>query len=378
MKTPERKTFLVRGARSWRLAVDRVEAFVTCDGGHLAPVTFHTAAGKVRPYSIAPWARDEVPQGAPAVLNSLRGDFFCAPFGGNAVAWRGERHPLHGESASGLWKLVSCRSSAGGAVLVAEMTTQLRPGKVIKRVGLRTGETNVYCLHELVGMRGPMCLGHHATLRFLSPGRISLSPWRYGQVSPLAFENPAQGGYSALKVGAVFADLRKVPLADGGTADLTRYPAREGYEDLAMVCADIGPKLAWTAVAFPEERYVWFAIKDPRKLASTVMWHSNGGRHYPPWNGRHRHVLGLEEVTAYFAFGQAESAAPNPVSRRGIPTVLKLDPRAPLRVPYVMGIAAIPKSFDSVRRVGFHRDHIVLHSASGQSVRQPIDLSFFQ
>jgi hypothetical protein len=379
MKKPRKgNTAMVDGAESWRLAVPGVEAFVTRKGGHLAPVAFRTASGWVRPFSIAPWSRDEVPRGTPAVLDSLRGDFFCAPFGGNAAPWRGERHPLHGESASGTWTLRSCRSSAGGAVLVAEMAAKIRPGRLVKRVGLRAGETNVYIQHELVGMRGPMCLGHHATLRFSSPGRISFSPWRYGQVSPLPFENPAQGGYSALKVGAVFEDLRRVPLAGGGTTDLTRYPAREGYEDLAMVCSEEGPGLAWSAVAFPEERYAWFAVKDPRTLASTVMWHSNGGRHYPPWNGRHRNVLGLEDVTAYFAFGLAESAAPNPVSRRGIPTVLRLDPRRPLRVPYVMGVVAIPRGFDAVRRITFHRDHIRLHPSSGAPVRHPLDLSFLR
>ena len=50
---------------------------------------------------------------------------------------------------------------------------------------------------------------------------------------------------------------------------------------------------AWTAVAFPQQRQVWFALKDPRLLRATIFWISNGGRYYPPWNGRHRNVMGL-------------------------------------------------------------------------------------
>ena len=89
-----------------------------------------------------------------------------------------------------------------------------------------------------------------------------------------------------------------------------------------MVVHEATPDFAWTAVTFPAQRYVWFALKDPRVLRSTVLWHSNGGRHYPPWNGRHVNVLGMEDVTTYFHFGLAESARPNSISRRGFPTCL--------------------------------------------------------
>ncbi|MSU46464.1 MAG: hypothetical protein EXS42_04925 [Lacunisphaera sp.] len=58
---------------------------------------------------------------------------------------------------------------------------------------------------------------------------------------------------------------------------------------------------------------VWFALKDPRVLASTVLWYSSGGRH--------RGVLGLEDVASYFHIGLAGSAAPNPASRRSIRAV---------------------------------------------------------
>jgi hypothetical protein len=124
----------------------------------------------------------------------------------------------------------------------------------------------------------------------------------FAQTCPERFEDPALGGYNSLKVGATFRDLRRVPLAAGGTTDLTRYPARAGFEDLVMLSARTGTRFGWTAVTFPQQRYVWFALKNPAVLASTVLWHSNGGRHYAPWSGRHRGVLGLEDVTSYFHF----------------------------------------------------------------------------
>ena len=370
----------IHGAPSWRLASDRVEAFVARDGGHLGPVTFRTARGRVRPLAVAPWGGGRLAPATPAVLRTLRGDFFCLPFGENGRPWRGERHPVHGETASRRWRLLSSTERGPVAELAAEMVTRIRPGRVRKLLRVRQGETNVYCRHELRGFRGRLCLGHHAMLAFPDEpgaGRIALSPWRLGQVCPRPFESAAQGGYSALRTGARFRDLRRVPLAAGGWADLTRYPARAGFEDLVLVSARPRTRLAWTTVTFPRQGYVWIALKDPRVLASTVLWHSNGGRHYPPWNGRHRRVLGLEEVTGYFHFGLADSAGPNPLARRGVPTTVRLRPDRTTVVNYVMGVAAVPPDFDCVRQVRFARDHVVLTAGSGAVVRHPVDLSFF-
>ncbi len=378
MKTAGVTTKTVFSQKSWRLANDCVEAWLTCRGGHLAPVTFQTAAGPVQPFAIAPWHDEKLPAGTAGVMPPLRGDFFCMPFGGSASTWRGEKHPPHGETAEKPWRLVT--NESGDGVLVTELKTQIRAGRVVKRISLRAGETNLYIRHELHGLSGPMCLGHHAMLAFpekLGSGRIAVSPWRHGQTAPQLLEDPAQGGYASLAIGATFRDLRRVPLATGGTTDLTRYPARAGFEDLVMLSARAGTGLAWTAVTFPGQRYVWFGLKDPRVLASTVLWHSNGGRHYAPWSSRHRGVLGLEEVTAYFHYGLAASAAANSISRRGVPTVLRLNARRPLRVPYIMGVAAIPRGFDTVRRVDFRGDHIVLRAASGKTVRHAVDLGFF-
>lgn len=371
---------LVAGAPSWRLANTTVDAFVTEQGGHLGPVTFHTSAGDIQPFAVAPWGTETRDAATPPLLRTLRGDFFCAPFGGNGTPWGSERHPPHGETAGHRWQLQALDTPAPGRVrLEAEMNTTVRPGRVRKVIELREGETNVYCRHHVQGMSGPMCLGHHAMLQFpaeAGAGRIAVSPFRRGQVCPLPFEDPARGGYSSLLTGARFRDLRHVPLAQGGHADLTCYPAREGYEDLVMISARVRPVVAWTTVAFPAQGYLWFALKDPTVLASTVLWHSNGGRHYPPWNGRHRHVLGLEEVTSYFHFGLAESAAENPVSKAGIPTVLRLRRDRPLVVSLIMGVVPIPARFDRVETLSVSPDHLVLRSSSGVVVKHAVDVTF--
>ncbi len=296
--------------------------------------------------------------------------------------WRGEHHPDHGETATRRWEFVAANTTPAGVEFVARMRTQVRKGEVTKRILLRHGETNLYCRHELRGFSGPMSLGHHAMIAFPKengPGQILLSPWREGRVSPQPIESAEMGGYSALKTGAAFRSLSRVPMANGGVADLTRYPARNGFEDIVMVSSRARPtELAWTTVTFPKAGWLWFAIKDPRTLASTVFWHSNGGRHYPPWNGRHRGVLGLEEVTSYFHLGLAESASPNPLSKAGVPTVLGLRRDRVTTINCIMGIVPLPPGFDRLQSLRLKDDHLVARSTSGLDVSHPVDLSFFK
>jgi hypothetical protein len=178
-----------------------------------------------------------------------------------------------------------------------------------------------------------------------------------------------------LKPGAEFETLSEVPTLTGETADLSRYPARRGYEDLVMLVSDESMPFAWTAVTFRKQRYAWFALKDPRVLRSTLFWISNGGRHYPPWNGRHVNVMGLEEVTSYFHPGLAESVVENPISKRGYPTHVQLDANRPLVVNYIFGVTAVPAGFERVDAIEAGDGGVTLRSG-GISVRVPLDLSF--
>jgi hypothetical protein len=369
----------IHGQPSWRFASDRVEAAITRQGGHLAPVRFRLPQGVVQPFSIAPWAEEKADPKLPPLLQSLRGDFFCAPFGGSERLYRGERHPPHGETANAPWKLESIRKSKTETELHLSLKTKVRRGRVDKMLRLRRGETAIYCRHVLSGMSGKMNLGHHATLKFpgaAGSGLVSTSPISFGQVLPGPFEKPAERGYSSLKPGAHFSRLDQVSAADGTVADLSRYPARRGFEDLAMVVHEATPDFAWTAVTFPEQRYVWFALKDPRVLRSTVLWISNGGRHYPPWNGRHVNVMGLEDVTSYFHLGLPDSVGPNPVSRRGIATHLTLKSGTSLTVNYIMAVAAIPKKWGRVKTITPGPQGVTLHSNQGRAVHVPLDFNF--
>lgn len=373
------RTKQVLGQDSWELSNAQVHAFITRTGGHLGPVTFRVGSRRIEPFSIAPWHSEKLDRSTPPIIRVLRGDFFCMPFGGNATVYRGERHPVHGEVANANWTFVSKRSSRGRTTLRLALETRIRKGHVAKQITLVRGHPAVYSRHIVSGMSGAMTVGHHAMLNFPdrpNSGRISTSRFLYGQVFPEPVELPENRGYSILQPGATFDALESVPTILGRPTDLSRYPARRGFEDLVMMTADDTAPFAWTAVVFERDRYLWLAIKDPRVLRSTVLWVSNGGRHYPPWNGRHVNVMGLEEVTANFHLGLAESACPNAISDKGFATTVTLSPRKPLTVNYIMAVAEVGRGFDRVASVEPGSDGLRVIADSGKSARVPMHIEF--
>ncbi len=366
------------GQVGWSFANGPVKAFLTRTGGHLAPVTFRLGRKSVMPFSIAPWNDEPLP-GVPTMLRVLRGDFFCAPFGGNAATYRGERHPPHGEPANRDWTFQSLERTDDAVTLHASIHTHIRRGRIDKRLTLRDGHAAVYCEHVMSGFQGPMSIGTHPMLHFseaAGPANITTSAFRVGHVVPSGWETPAAKGYSYLQTGATFTSLRRVPHREGGTVDLSVFPARRGYEELVQLVSDETKPYAWNAVTIPGAGYVFFTLKAPRVLRETVLWFSNAGRHYPPWNGRHFNVLGVEDVTAYFHLGLADSAKANRLTRAGHPTAVQLSPRRPLRVAHILAMAAIPRGFDAVKSITRQGDGVKLTSRGGRSVSVPLDVDF--
>lgn len=376
------KPRVIAGQPSWGFRNDVVEAWLTCRGGHLAPVQFRLGRKSVQPFAIAPWAETRLPPGNSAAMHVLRGDFFCLPFGTESgKPWRQDKYPQHGETANNRWRNPQLVRSADRVTLSVEQSTTFRPGQVRKELTLLRGHTAIYCRHVISGMSGPVTIAHHPTLQFPDrpgAGLISTSAFRFGQVFPQRIGNPEFDGYCALKAGAFFRSLDRVPADTGGTVDLGAYPARRGYDDMVLLATKPASPFAWSAVSFPDQGYVWFSLKDPRVLASTQLWMANGGRHASPWHGRMRGVLGVEECTSYFPLGVGESLRPNPFNQRGHPTVLRLSRARPRMVNFVMGVVAIPRGFGRVAAIEAKDGCIVLASVTGLEVTCALDHGFLR
>lgn len=333
------QTQVVHGAPSVHISSDAVDAWITLAGAHVAPVTFHRGDRRWQPYSLAPWQPGEH-AGIDPLLQVLRGDFWCLPFGEQPNG------PAHG--------LVSCDTWAVSDLSPSTATLTMHAGDidatVTKTVALRDDDAAVYQQFDIAGLEGDFPYGTHPILDFSTaePGsaRLSTSPLRWASVAPYVFSDPARGERQVLAPGGTFEDLAAVPTIDGGTLDLSRYPTPPGHEDLLMVVADptAGP-IAWSAASVGGN--VWFSLRSVADFPATVFWVSNGGRPEPPWYSSHLGRIGIEDVCSYFHAGLLASREDR-LASLGIPTTRRFHREQTTTLRMVQAVAFAEPGFGRV------------------------------
>jgi len=342
---------------------------VTRTGGHLAPLTYHLPGLDASPLALAPWLPSEVDPSLPRLLTELRGDFLCLPFGGQASG------PPHGETANGEWTLASRSERQLELVIQAKDSG----AKVTKRLRLAEGHHALYAEHLIEGLEGAWNYGTHAILDLSGipegAARVSTSRFRFGSVYPGEFSPAAEGATGCLLPGGRFTSLAEVPRKDGAKADLTRYPARRGNDDLVMVSGDpAGAAYGWTAASLPG--YAWIQLKRLADFPSSLIWMSHGGRTAHPWEGRHLGRLGLEEVWSHFCDG-VDVAREDRLASLGIPTARTFRKGETTRLPLVQLAAATPEGFGRVATVEPRGDTMVaIADDRGQTVVSRLDWNF--
>jgi len=374
----------ISGQESFVLSTPSVELAITVTGGQLAPVTFFPQSpNPLKPYAIAPWSEEPLPPNTPPVIAGLRGDFFCSAFGANEEPHQGRHLPLHGETANGKWQGIAHGESKAGVWMRLGIDLPTQGGRCEATTALVNEHSLVYQRHDFSGLTGPINPGHHATLTVPDiprAARLSFSELMFAHTYLESLEHAVPQGASYLKPNIEIKDLRCVPCRDGSNSDLTCYPDRHGFDDIAIVCAVPRLSLAWSAITVPTEAYVWFALRNAAQLASTLLWFSNGGRCDAPWNARHRNVLGVEDMTGFFHVGLAASVRKNLLNERGVRTFLEPGADGRLSIPYIQGIARIPPNFDCVMDIESvpASDEIVLRAQSGAVVRTACHVAFLR
>lgn len=360
----------VHGEPSFHLITPELDLAVTVRGGHLAPVVFHLPGRDVSPYSLSPWLPAEFPE-EPPLLSVLRGDFFCLPFSEQQAG------PPHGETANAPWTISDSRERS----LHLTIETTDSKAKILKILATRPGQHAVYTEHRISGLEGDWSYGTHPILDLShfpdGAGRVTVSSFRWASVFPGVFSNPANGESQALAQGALFTDLREVPLAAGGTTDLTRYPARLGHEDLVMMAnepATPEQPFAWSAVLM--DGYVWFALKNPADFPATLFWLSNRGRTAAPWNGRHLGRIGIEEVCSYFSNG-VDVSRQDLLAAEAIPTTRRFVPEEVVSLRTIQAVAAVEPGFGAVAEIiPSGEDSVRIIDENGREVKTSVDWNY--
>ena len=343
--------------------------------GHIRSLEIKADGETLRPLHTAPWVEDHAitddPR-IPAGLRFLSGDFFCAPFGKSDI----EDAPAHGWPANSRWQFLT-ESRRGNATTTRFLLEKTVMGaRLMKEITLVDGHPFVYQQHIFEGGNGAVSVASHAMIRFLGKGCLSFSPKAFGELPSEQQESDPKRGRSVFARSARFFDLSRLPLVDGSTVDIHRYPVAERHEDFVMLVEGDGASLGWAAAIRPESRDIVLSIKNRRHFPITFLWYSNGGRNYPPWNARHVGVLGIEEARAYLAEGHAASIEPNSLSHSGISTSVALKPTGSVSVRHIIGGVSLPTGWEAVNTIELGSTTLYMTSTEGQMVEHLFDTRF--
>lgn len=316
---------------------------------------------EVAPLHRAPWVgTDEVmPPDAAPLMATLGGDFFCSPFSGSE-----EGSPLHGWPANTPWHVV--REDA--EVLRAVLARPVFGATLVKEVSVAAGHPFVYQRHVYVGGQGRVSFANHANVSLTGGGIIRTSAKAMWETPPTPQESDPAMGRSALVYPAQSPDPMRFPTQDG-TVDLTRYPWNPRHEDFVIGIEARGTSLGWTAVTRLGKGDLYLSLRNPRQVPMTMLWHSNGGRDYAPWSGRHFGCLGVEEGAADHMLAlssEADLAGPG---------ALTLTPDGIADVRHVIGAIAWP-SEEPVAEVRLDGDRIEITGEGGARRRVPFRAGF--
>ena len=309
-------------------------------GAMLAPVVFR-APGRAdfAPMQVAPWADEPGGEALPGILQRLRGEWPCVPFGRTDLprslpaGWQAKDPGDawgHGFGSHQAWQWLPAddRFNLGltitypGGQAVHRLTRWVHavPDAPALRISLQIE------VHEPCVL--PIAL--HPTVR-LDAGRVELKVEHAGP--GLSYPVPAEEGISRLRQDAVFASLRAVPLNDGDVLDLSRYPLPFDTEELLQLQGVSAP----VELHYVDQRWTLQLDWDRSLLPDMMLWVSHRGRTAAPWNGRHW-ALGLEPVNG--AFDLSRVAVPPSSHAAARHAGIALHPGRPLALHY--GLQARP------------------------------------
>lgn len=335
--------------------------------GNLRDLSYEVGDQKLSPLHTAPWtdsAEAEAALSLAPVERRLAGDFFCAPFGANDV----DGGPPHGWTANSRWILEE--NNGGGARFRLERNVM---GAVVeKSVQIAADAPLLYQTHIIRGGEGALSVAHHPMVHVGDGARLCVSP----KAAVRTPDEPLEHDRHRLACGITNASIHSLPGASGDTIDLAELPIGSGHEDFVTLIEAPGRMLGWTAVV--RETDIVFVLKEPKKLPVTMLWHSNRGRDYFPWNGRHFGVLGIEDGCASGSNGHRAACGDNTIRALGVPTTLLLSAETEHRIAHVIGAVPRPGGWQEVADIRIENSTLVLADREGRSLQLPFESDFFR
>ncbi len=316
-------------------------------GGMLGPVLFLLPDGRqVSPLQVAPWGNEPQRKTLPEILQELRGEWPCVPFGSDASRTLPSGWPATGESFDGAGVPHGHGSNVQwtwGACDDRQITLECRypeshPIRLLRRRITPDPNAAAVDLTLEIEARRPcrLPIGLHPTFRLPNrSGSVVIEPGAYDQV--WSFPGDVEPGAALFSPDRQWPSLSKVETRDGATIDASRVPLAEDTEDLLQLKGIDGS----LALHYRDEGFRALLAWQKEHFPSLLLWFSNRGRKAYPWNGRHV-ALGVEPVASAFDLGPAVSTADNPIAASGVATAIAFEPGQTFTTRYRLSVEAAP------------------------------------
>lgn len=305
------------------------EAKVLATAAMLDTCIFELPNGRFTPFARAPWMGTLTDTSLVGHLRELGGDFAGIPFGTGRpmpdappewaeLIQEPAQHPIHGPSGDADWTITETTDTS--VTLTLDYAPESPVLRLERSVAGRPNEPAIdFTLRVFARRAENISLGLHPNFRLPEQaGRLKLdAQFAFGLTHPGRAETGRQE----------FSDLRQVPQIGGGTFDFTHVPLSPRMDRLVQLCGITTPLRG----TYLDEGAGFELDWDRSQLPSLHIWHTDAGNGGEPWNFQYRGI-GLEPLASAFDLNTAQSARPNPISRRGIATTIALDPAKPLVV----------------------------------------------
>jgi len=267
------------------------------------------------------------------LLKRLRGDWVCLPFGtpgkprtdldtrwleGLDVNLESPDDTQHGSCANSRWVLESEEAHALSISFAPDVRFPI--ARIERRITVADGNPAIHCETRVAARRDcELQWGVHPTFRLPpSPGSFEIA-FGAGKLTVLTYPGIFEKGVSRVAHARVCDGLDLVPMIDGTTRSFSSLPLPFDTEELLLVAGHNGE----ARLTNKSERYRVVMNWDPSVFPSVLVWISNRGRGFAPWNGRFL-GLGIEPVCSAFDLGYAHAInAHSPLRALGIPTAAR-------------------------------------------------------